>query len=285
MRRTRFAAVFVALISVLGATAHAQSPQRPTPWWKKQEPPRRTDPNDQRENLESPLPGHARLAYFNELFLDAEPEGGAANLFELRADLPLSSEDIWGVLHGGAVPFLALSEQVAGDSSEIGLGDARYNFLITRRARRGGADTGFGLAVTLPTATDAELGFKRFTVGPQFAAVWTRSVWRFGFSGVQRWSVNGSDKGEKVSQAAIEPFVYLNLESGWYAFSRPTIRADWERDEDRIAAPIGGGMGRVLDMGEGRPLDIQGSVYTSVTDAVGEPQWTIRLQIQSYLGR
>ncbi len=282
MRLFLFAAAIAALSPTIAA---AQQRPRPTPWWQRQAPEPEKPKADQRENMESPLPSHARLGYFNELLLNTEPDGGAGNVFEFRPDIPIGSEDVWGVLHSGALPIIYLSDEVAGDSSEMGVGDARYSFLLTRRARANGPDSGFGVALTLPTASDAALGFKRLTLGPQVAAVWSSSVWRYGFTGVQRWSVSGSDKGEPVSQTTLEPFVYLNLDEGWYAFSRPTLRADWEREDDKVSIPVGAGMGRVLDMGEGRPLDVQASFYTSLTDAVGEPKWVLRVQVQTYIGR
>jgi len=285
-------ATLIAALACLSCEAAAQGVDRPTPRWRREAP--APDPVKRaRDVFESPIPAHARISYFNELGAGAGA-GGATNAFEIRPDFPIGSEDVWGVLNRTALPFVFLSDEVAGDTSEFGLGDARYSFLLTRRAReprrsaygrprRKGPDVAFGPAFTFPTATDSDLGFDAVTIGPEVAMDWTRSVWRFGFTAVQRWSVGG--ERNDVSELTLEPYGYLNLDGGWYAFSRPTLRADWRRDSDRISAPVGAGMGRVLDMGEGRPLGLEASAYTTVTDGPLEPNWVLRFQAHVYFGR
>ena len=238
-----------------------------------------------RETMQTPIPDRGRWGLRNDILIGAEPDGGGGDILEFRPIFALNSDDRWGVVHDAAFPVMYLSEEIAGDSGEFGLGDVRYAFLVARRSYAYGPDFAFGPAFTLPTATDAELGFKRLTVGPEVRAEWETSVWRYGFSAVQRWSIGESDSYGPVSQLTLEPFAFLNLEQGWYAFSDSAIRADWERDDDQWAIPLGFGMGRVVDMGEGRPIDVRGSIHKNVTNSDGDPKWIFRVQVQAYLGR
>ena len=47
---------------------------------------------------------------------------------------------------------------------------------------------------------------------------------------------------------SLRPFVFYNLDQGWYVASLPLITADWTANR-KWTLPIGGGVGRVIPLG------------------------------------
>ena len=48
----------------------------------------------------------------------------------------------------------------------------------------------------------------------------------------------------------LQPFLNYNLPKGWYLTASPLITANWETGEDnRWTVPIGGGIGRIFNIG------------------------------------
>ncbi|HZX42229.1 MAG TPA: hypothetical protein VFE93_10355 [Myxococcaceae bacterium] len=53
-----------------------------------------------------------------------------------------------------------------------------------------------------------------------------------------------------MSQMLIQPFINYNLDDGWYLTSSPIIIADWKADTDKWSVPLGGGVGKILWIGQ-----------------------------------
>jgi len=56
--------------------------------------------------------------------------------------------------------------------------------------------------------------------------------------------------GDRINQLGVQPFIFYNLSQGWYVASLPIITADWTVDHNKWTVPIGGGIGRVMPVGD-----------------------------------
>jgi hypothetical protein len=104
----------------------------------------------------------------------------------------------------------------------------------------------------LPTATGKTLGINKFGRGPTAVALEVQGPLLFGVLALNTWagSHGSSLTGERINQLTVEPFYFYNLSAGWYLCSLPIITADWTVPDHKWTAPIGGGFGRVIPVGD-----------------------------------
>ena len=93
------------------------------------------------------------------------------------------------------------------------------------------------------------------------------------------WSFAGDDDRADVNAMTLQPFVNYNLDKGWYLVSAPLITANWEADGDnRWTVPIGGGFGRIFEIGH-QPINAQLTAYYNAVkpDDTGA-DWQLRAE-------
>ncbi|MHC4991560.1 MAG: neuromedin U, partial [Planctomycetota bacterium] len=105
--------------------------------------------------------------------------------------------------------------------------------------------------------------------------------WVVGSLFQQVWSLGGSGD-RNVSEFLWQPFINYNIPEGkgWYLTSSPIITANWMADSsDTWTVPLGGGVGRVFNIGK-QPVNVslQGFYNVEKPSVVGD--WTIRFQFQ-----
>ncbi len=83
-----------------------------------------------------------------------------------------------------------------------------------------------------------------------------------------------------VNLLVAQPFINYNLPQGWFLISSPVISANWEADSDeRWTIPVGGGIGRVFNIGS-QPVNGQFQAFSNVvTPDNGGANWQLRAQL------
>lgn len=197
-----------------------------------------------------------------------------------RIIMPIINQPSLFPTFGGAVP----------STTGTGLGDFNPTFFLSP-AKPGEFIWGIGPTVTLPTATDRNLGAGKWSLGPAGVALTMQGHWVFGALLNNQWSVAGwGDKA--VNAMLLQPFVNYNLPDGWYLTSSPIVTANWKADRggDVWTVPVGGGVGKLFRLGqilplEGHPIaklpiNTQLGAYGNVAKPEFGPDWQLRFQIQ-----
>jgi hypothetical protein len=197
-----------------------------------------------------------------------------------RIIMPIINQPSLFPTHGGAVP----------STTGTGFGDFNPTFFLSP-AKPGELIWGIGPTLTLPTATDRNLGAGQFSIGLAGVVLTMQGHWVFGALMNNQWSVAGW--GDKpVNSMLLQPFINYNLPDGWYLTSAPILTADWKADKagDVWTVPLGGGVGKLFRLGqilplEGHPLaklpiNTQLAAYGNVATPEFGPKWQLRLQIQ-----
>lgn len=238
---------------------------------------------------QNPVAATYSLPFQNNIFGGAGPTHNAVgNALNIQPVLPFTFGD-WNVISRtitpliyvpGLVPGLSDNAGVpAGTGSVFGLGDINQTFYISPAASNG-LIWGIGPSVTLPTATNSEIGSGKLSMGPGAVALVMPKPWVIGILGRQLWSVAGPSSRKDVNQLLLQPFVNYNLPGGWYLVSAPIITADWTAaPENRWNVPVGGGVGKIFRIGS-QPMNASLQAFDYPIRTSLGPSWAIRFQVQ-----
>lgn len=147
-------------------------------------------------------------------------------------------------------------------SHNTGLGDVNIFAAYLLDTGNPALSFGIGPQITLPTATDDNLGSEKWSLG--FANVLFNAsspTFQYGYLLTWQASVAGDDDRADVNVAAFQPFGFYQLGQGWYLRSAGVWTYDFETDN--YAIPVGFGVGKVTKLDR------------AVMNAFIEPQWTV----------
>jgi len=195
--------------------------------------------------------------------------------YSLQLVWPLPVNEDWRMVTYTILPFIELPD-IDGEGSTFGLGDTSLNFFLTS-AKPGSVVWGLGPAVTLPTRTDSVLGSDRVGAGPSGILFYAASNWSAGVVAQNIWSIGGSGD-DRVNEFSAQYILNYNLPKGWFLYSNATILSNWRQNSgDRWTVPIGGGLGRVFDIGK-QSVSLSAQAFSNVEVPEGGPDWYLNVQ-------
>jgi hypothetical protein len=221
-----------------------------------------------------------------EIDFDHGAANGNATIMRL---MPLASFPIgerWNLINltlaivadaPGGVPGRPGNPEPVPGPKVFGLGDLTDAVFFTPPARSAKLVWGFGLALTLPTATNESLGSGKWSTGPAFRVAYRPGKWNLGAVAINLTSFAGADDRFDVNQLMIRGLIRRRLENRWYFTSSPIITANWNASSDqRWVVPLGGGIGRTFPLG-GQPVALSVHAYANVIKPDGAPDWLMRI--------
>jgi hypothetical protein len=210
--------------------------------------------------------------------------------------IPIKLNEEWNLITRTIMPIInqpSLFRTFGGtvpSTTGTGLGDINPTVFLSP-GKPGELIWGIGPTMTLPTATDRDLGAGKWSAGPAGVLLTMQGHWVIGALINNQWSFAGwGDKA--VNAMLLQWFVNYNLPEGWYLTSSPIVTADWKADRGRDVwtVPLGGGFGKLFRLGsilplEGHPIaklpiNIQLAAYGNVHHPQYGPEWQLRFQIQ-----
>jgi hypothetical protein len=222
------------------------------------------------------------------------------NVLNIQPVYPIHLDDTWNLITRPILPVIYQEPFFAGEELEeveeilgddagrnlFGLGDLTWeNFFSPREptllAPGVGMVWGLGPVLQLPTETNDLLGTGKWSAGPAFVVFVDAEPLSIttGFLVLNLWSFAGDDDRADVNAMTLQPFFNYNLPEGWYLTSSPLITANWEADkDDRWTVPVGGGFGRIFEIGR-QPINANLAAYYNVVtpDDIGA-DWQLRAQ-------
>ena len=232
------------------------------------------------EQSQNPIANLTSLPFQNNTNFNVGRFGNDQNILNIQPVIPFELNEDWNLITRSILPLVYQPALNEGDSSDFGIGDFNPSlFFATTLAP--GVTFGFGPAFVLPTATDARLGSEKWSAGPTAVAVVTQGPWVYGALASNVWSFAGESDRADINQFLLQYFINYNIgETGWYLVSAPIMTADWMRDDgDQWVLPIGGGVGRVFNVGA-QPVNMSLQAYDNVITTEGGADWQLRFQVQ-----
>lgn len=174
--------------------------------------------------------------------------------------------------------FLPQPIVIQPSGQKYGLGDINPEFFICAPTV-GEFMLGVGSSFILPTATDTIMGTGKWSSGPTAIIVWSHKKIVAGVLVLQLWSFAGQSNRSDVSAFIAQPFFNYNFGKGWFFYSDPIIDANWEAiDGNKWTVPLGGGFGRVFQLGH-QHIKLQAGAFTNVVKPDGGANWQAQVSL------
>ena len=200
-----------------------------------------------------------------------------SNILNVQPVIPVPLGENLTLVNRTIIPIAYQPQLAAGLDSAFGLGDINYTgFLVPQSS--GNFTWGVGPSIVLPTATDTVLGTGKWSIGPAAVGLMTQGPIVAGALVSQLWSFAGDSNREDISLLTVQPFFNYNFAGGWYATTSPIITANWQADSEQWTVPLGGGGGRVFNIGS-QPVNASLQAYWNAIKPEGAADWTLRAQL------
>jgi hypothetical protein len=168
------------------------------------------------------------------------------------------------------------------DTEDLNLGDISFDLVYAgteMKTKNSGFLWGAGLAGTLPTATDDDLGGNQWRFGPELFGGIIRKWGVVGALVSNQWNTGGTNDTDYSTMTA-QYFYAVGIGNGWQIASSPVITCDWEADSDEAwTVPLGVGVAKTVLIGN-KPWKFQFQVQKFVVqpDAFG-PDWLVKFTV------
>jgi hypothetical protein len=221
-----------------------------------------------------------------ELEFDAGAANGDASILRFMPLYSFPTFNKWKIVNldlltiadaPGGIPGQPGNPEPIPGNRVFGITDLLHASFYTP-TRKGNLIWGLGGLVMIPTASDSKLGSGKWSAGPAFRLSYKTGQWNIGAFGGQSWSFAGDDNRRDVSQFIMRGTIRRQLSNKWYFVSAPIITANWNAVGEKWLVPVGGGIGKVVDVGA-FPWAISLQGYYNVIRPAGAPDWAIRLSV------
>ena len=201
-------------------------------------------------------------------------EDGQRFQLNVQPVVPVSLNDDWNMISRTIVPVIAQDDVAPGTGSQFGLGDVTQSLFFSPRGT-GAWTWGFGPVFYLPTATDDELGGRKWGIGPTGIALkQTEDHWTVGVLVNHLWSVAGDDDRADISSTFLQPFVSKGIGQGRTISVNLESTYDWKQSQWSV--PLNLSYSKVGSIGSQRISWAVGARWWAETPE-GGPDWGVRL--------
>ncbi len=240
---------------------------------------------DLRSAVQNPISSLISLPF--KFTFDYGAPDGEASFLNIQPVIPVTVGN-WNLVNRVIVPLIDTDGEISGTpeipspvsgNGATGLGDINYSLFFSP-VKYGKFIWGIGPSVTLPTATDSELGSEKWSAGPTGVILFQPKWGTFGMLARHLGSFAGDSDRKDINQSLFEPFVNYNLPNGWYLISDIIITANWDLDSSDIwTVPLGGGVGKLLKIGD-QVINARTEAYYNVEKPDNAPDWQWGFTVQ-----
>lgn len=184
----------------------------------------------------------------------------------------------WNLVNRMGIPFQYQPGTYAGEKDSFGLGDILYEGFFSPSGHKS-FFWGAGPVAEIPTATDNQLGTRKWSIGPTTAIMLSKGPVTAGLRANHLWSFAGRDKSDDVNRTTIEYRLFYTFGDGWWVGTTPENIANWEAPSNETwTIPVGGGFGKVV--GKKQPVNISIEAYSYVEAPDYQADWSCMLRFE-----
>lgn len=261
MKKRSIAVLLVALLWASQALAQSAAPLSNT---------------DASKEAENPVSRQITLPLrYQADFLDGADRLTKSTFEVDQAIVPFRLNDDWSLITRTKLPAEALPPKKAGDFWTDGLGNGYTTFFLSPEH---GRDFFWGVGPVLYyPATNAMLGATKWGSGPSAAFIHKDAgPWVFGLVANNIWTFDGATGSNATNQMLLNPFVSYHFGDGWALSTSPEITANWIATGNKWTVPLGGGVSKVVRIGE-VPLKLGvAAYYNAIRPNVSQDPWQLQ---------
>ena len=149
------------------------------------------------------------------------PYERAQNVLNIQPVIPFHISEKWNLITRTILPVIAQPNPSQPTLGWSGFGDLNPSLFLSP-AKPGKLIWGIGPAFVLPTATAAQLGQGKWSLGPSVVVLTTPGHWVIGALTNNVWSVAGPHERAVVNQFLLQYFINYNMKKGWYVTTAPS---------------------------------------------------------------
>ena len=198
--------------------------------------------------------------------------------FAYKPSMVSELSEKWNLVNRLDIQFIYQPGTVPGEKDSFGFGDTTYESFIGPS----GEHTfywGLGPAFQIPTATDNQLGSKKWSAGLAGTGTLVKGPIVAGVRANHLWSFAGDSGRPDVNLSTIEYYLYAHLGHGWWIGTSPINTANWEAAQDEIwTIPVGGGFGKVVMIGR-HPINLKLEAYSFADAPSNAAEWSLILGV------
>ena len=270
--------LIAALIAVSGVQAMAQDDAKPSTTQDQ-------GGGDLRSAVQNPISSLISLPF--KFTFDYGASDGEASFLNIQPVVPITVGN-WNLVNRAIIPLIHTTGEVAGTpgipnpiegNGATGLGDINYSLFFSP-VEYDKVIWGIGPSITLPTATDKEIGSEKWSAGPTGVVLFQPKWGTFGMLARHLGSFAGDSDRKNINQSLFEPFINYNLSKGWYLITDIIITANWDLDSSDIwTVPLGGGVGKLFKIGD-QAMNAKAEAYYNVAKPDNAPDWQWGFTVQ-----
>jgi len=138
---------------------------------------------------------------------------------------------------------------------------------------------GIGPVMLIPTATNDQLGAKKWAIGPALGFVARSNKLMWGLFNQNLFSFAGDKGREDVKLSILQPILNFSLPNRWsIGTSEMNITYDWEK-KAWTALPVGIKLAKLVKFGK-LPVQFAGSYEYNFADDYVAPKWTVNFTVK-----
>ncbi len=230
------------------------------------------------KKTQNPLADLISVPFQNNLNFGLGPHNRAQNVLNIQPVVPFHLTEDLNLITRTIAPIIRQPDLLKDSGDTNGLGDINTSLFFSP-SNVGQVLWGLGPVLQFPTATDEDLGTRKWSAGPAGVALTIQGPWVVGALANQVWSYAGNDDRDKVSAFLLQYFINYNFKGGFYLTSSPAVTANWEAASgNKWVIPFGGGMGKIFRIGK-MPINVQTQAFYNVEQTTFGPDWTLRFQL------
>jgi hypothetical protein len=229
------------------------------------------------KKLENPLAIHILLPIQTNLDFGIGSKRATLVTAAIKPSIPFSINDEYALLVRTTVPFIYAEGTARGAPDTTGLGDIVQCFYLTPAIiSNNGWIWGLGPIFNYPTATDAALGRKKFSLGPTAALLRQAGPWTYGVVAVHLWSAENTDQRADVNASTVEPFAAYTAKTATSFAMNLLSHYDWRANQ--WVVPLNASVSQILKIGK-QPVQFSiGGTYYAEKPA-GGPDWGLNFTV------
>jgi len=228
------------------------------------------------KKLQNPIASMISVPLQNNWDFDIGPADAMKYVVNIQPVIPFSIGKDWNLITRTIVPVIYAESPAVGGDASSGLGDITQSFFFSPKASVGGWIMGGGPVLLYPSATEKNLGARKFGAGPTAVVLKQQSGWTYGMLANHIWSFAGEGGREDVSATFLQPFLSFTTKTYTTIGINTESTYDWKHSQWTV--PINATVSQLLKLG-GMPIQFQIGGRAYAEKPSGGPGWGLRFTV------